>query len=267
MAQKISHFQIGLFFLITLALAIGGLIWVGATHILQPAKTFETFFQESVDGLSPGADVSYLGVKVGRVSAIGIAPDGKLIRVELKLTPDFNVTSKAVALTLRGITGQVFLALDQAPPNLDQVTPKITFPHRYPLIPAQPGEMRQIVTALQKIYRKLDSVDLAGLAEGWKKTAHTANALLADADLHRTIRNLREISADIRNLVAVLGEPGTPSKWRTSFRNLAATAEAARQSSEALAVRLEKLPPEAAATVTKQVEQTLFQISQVLANL
>lgn len=267
MARKISHFQVGLFFLITLAIAIGGLIWVGATHILQPSKTYETFFQESVEGLSPGADVSYLGVKVGRVSAIEIAPDGKLIRVELKLTPGFNVSSKAAVLSLRGITGQVYVSLDQAPPDLDRITPKITFPHRYPLIPSRPGEMRQIETALEKIYRKIESVDLAGLAEDWKKTARTANALLADADLRKTIRNLREISADIKNLVAVLGEPGTPSKWRTSFRNLAATAAAAHQASEALAVRLEKLPPEAAATVTKQLEQTLFQINQVLANL
>lgn len=267
MAQKISHFQIGLFFLITLALAIGGLIWVGATHILQPAKTYETFFQESVDGLSPGAEVSYLGVKVGRVSAIDIAPDGKLIQVELKLAPGFNVSSKAAAITLKGITGQVFVALDQAPPDLDRVTPQITFPHRYPLIPSQPGEMRQIVIALQKIYKKLEAVDLSDLVEDWQKTAQTANDLLADADIHKTIRNLRAITADIKNLLAVLGEPGTPPKWRTSFRNLAATAAAARKSSEALAVRLEKLPPEAAPTVTQQLEQTLFQINQVLANL
>ena len=78
---------------------------------------------------------------------------------------------------------------------------------------------------------------------------------------------LRHITADINNLVAVLGRPGTPRKWRRSFRNLAATAKAARQASEALAVRLKNLPPEAAGNVARQIEQTLFQVNQVLVNL
>lgn len=267
MARKISHFQIGLFFLITAAIAISGLIWVGATYLLQPVKTYETFFQESVEGLSPGADVRYLGVKVGSVSAVDIAPDGKLIRVEMKLAPNFDVGSKAVGLRLKGITGQIYVSLEQAPPDLARLTPKITFPHRYQLIPSRPGEIRQIEIALKKIYQKLESLDLVGLAENWKKTARTANELLADTDLRKTIRNLKEISSNINNLVSVLGEPGTPRKWRKSFGNLAAMAEEARQASEALAVRLEELPPGAAATLSKQLEQTLFQVDQVLLNL
>jgi phospholipid/cholesterol/gamma-HCH transport system substrate-binding protein len=267
MARYISHFQLGLFFLIAAALTIGGLIWVGATHFFQPGKTYETFFKESVEGLSPGAKVSYRGVQVGRVTAIGIAPDGKLIQVEMKLAPNFNAGSKAVELRLKGITGQLYLAIDQAPPDLEKVTPKITFRHRYPLIPSHPGELHQIETALEKIYQKLDSVDLAGLTADWQKTAQAANALLADADIRKTIRNLKEISGDINNLVRVLGRPGNPQKWQTGFANLAATAEAARKSSEALAAQLEKLPPGAAANVARQMEQTLFQVNQVLLNL
>jgi phospholipid/cholesterol/gamma-HCH transport system substrate-binding protein len=267
MARQFSYFQIGLFFLIAVAIAIGGLIWVGAVYVFQPAKTYETFFQESVEGLGPGADVSYLGVRIGRVIAISIAPDGKLIRVEMNLSPNFDSRGKAAQLRMRGITGQLYVALDQAPANLAKVTPKITFVHPYPLIPAQPGEMRQIETALEKIYKKLNAADLAGLAEDWKETARTANDLLANADLRKAIRNFRDVSADIKNLLAILGERGTPAKWQASFRNLAKTAEAARRSSEALAVRLEKLPPGAAAEVAKEMEQTMFQINRVLTDL
>ena len=267
MARKISHFQLGLFFLITLAIAIGGLIWVGATHIFQPVKTYVTFFKDSVEGLTPGADVSYLGVKVGRVSTIGIAPDGKLIRVELKLAPNFDAQGKVATMSLKGITGQLYVAISQAPPDLKKVTPKITFAHRYPLIPSKPGEMVQIETSLKKIVKKLESVDLTGLVADWRKTARTANALLAEPDLHQTIRNLRAVTGDIKNLVGVLGKPGTPPEWRKSFRNLAAAAAAARKGTEALAVRLKRLPPGAAATVTRELEQTLFQLNQVLSSL
>ncbi len=65
MAKKISHFQLGLFFLISLVIVVGGLIWAGTTHVFTSAKTYVTFFNESVQGLNPGARVTYLGVQVG----------------------------------------------------------------------------------------------------------------------------------------------------------------------------------------------------------
>jgi phospholipid/cholesterol/gamma-HCH transport system substrate-binding protein len=267
MAKKLNRFRLGLFFLVGTAITLGGLLWAGATHFFQPAKTYVSFFNESVEGLGPGAPVSYLGVKVGRVSAIGIAPDGKLIQVELKLSPDFSVDSMAVELSLKGITGQLFLAIDQAPPDLKAVTPEIPFAHKYPLIPSRPGEMSQIKDALEKVYKKIDSMDLEGLTVAWKKTAQEASALLTDQDIRRTIRNLKEISADIRNLVSILGKPGTPQKWRKGFANLAETAAAARKSSEALASQLEKLPPGAVGDIAGQMEHTISQINQVLSSL
>jgi ABC-type transporter Mla subunit MlaD len=267
MPKRISHFQLGLFFLAALTIILGGLLWVGATHFFQPAKTYVTFFNESVEGLSPGAGVSYLGVQVGRVTAVGIAPDGKLIRVELKLRQDFNMKSMAVQLKLKGITGQLYLAVGQAPPDIGQVTPKISFHPKYPVIPSQPGGIYQIEEALDKIYKKINSADLKGLTESWTKTARDADALVSNQDIRRTIRNLREISGDIKNLVGILGEPGTPKKWRESFHNLAETAAAARQASEALAAQLEKLPPQTIADLSRKMEQTLLQVDQVLTSL
>jgi ABC-type transporter Mla subunit MlaD len=267
MARRISRFQLGLFFLIGAAIILGGLLWAGATHFFQPARTYETFFDESVEGLGPGAAVSYLGVKVGRVSDMGIAKDGKLIRVELKLTPDFNTRGKAVELKLHGVMGQAYLAINTAPADLEEVTPKITFPHKYPLIPSVPGQMSQIIHALETIYHKIDSMDLHGLVAAWKKAGQSAGALLSDKDIHRTISNARKISADIENLTAILGKPSTPPQWKKAFADLAKTAAAARKSTETLASQLEHIPPGAVGDVTRQMEFTLVQINQVLTNL
>jgi ABC-type transporter Mla subunit MlaD len=267
MARRVSRFKVGLFFLIGAAIILGGLLWAGATHFFQPAKTYESFFNESLEGLGPGASVSYLGVKVGRVSSVSIAPDGKLVRVLLKISPDFNVQGKAVELKLKGVMGQLYLAINQAPANLEEVTPKITFSHKYPLIPSIPGQMSQIIDALESVYHKIKAVDLEGLVAAWKKTGREANVLLADKDIPRTIRNLREISGDIRNLTSILGKPGTPAKWKKAFANLADTAAAARKTSEALASQLERLPPGSVGEISRQIEYTLVQINQVLANL
>jgi phospholipid/cholesterol/gamma-HCH transport system substrate-binding protein len=267
MPRKISPFQLGLFFLIGAAIAVGALIWVGATHLFESGKMYVTFFQNSVAGLDPGASVRYLGIKVGRVTAVGIAADRRLIRVEMMMNPKFSVKGMAVTLSQQGIMGPVFVGINQAPANINQVTPRITFPHKYPLIPSHPGEFTRIEDALEKIVHQIEAMDLKGLVLAWQKTAQDANALIKDQEIRATIHNLKEISGDIKNLVMVLGEPGNPQKWQKSFANLAATAAAARTSTEALATRLQKIPPEAIPEVTRQLEQTLFQVSQVLANL
>jgi ABC-type transporter Mla subunit MlaD len=267
MTQRISRFKLGLFFLVGVAIILGALLWIGATHFFQASKTYVSFFSESVEGLGSGDSVSYLGVKVGQVSGISIAPDGKLIRVELHLTPDFKAAGKAVELKLKGVMGQVYLAIDTAPADLEDITPKITFPHKYPLIPSIPGQMSQIIHALENIYHKIDSLDLEGLVSAWKKAGQDTGALMSDKDIRRTIRNARKISADIGNLTDILGKPSTPPKWRKAFANLAATAAAAKKSTEVLASQLEHIPPGAVGAVTRQMEFTLVQINQVLANL
>jgi ABC-type transporter Mla subunit MlaD len=266
MTRKRSYFQLGLFFLVGLAIIIGGLIWLGAHKFWQPTKTYISYFQESVEGLGPGAQVSYLGVSLGTVSSVNIAPDPKLVGVTMTLDAGFDTAHMAAQMRLRGISGQ-FVALDRAPADLDQITPKITFKPKYPLIPSLPGEMHQLIAALKKIYHKIEALDLAGLVENWKKTGQSADALLADRDIRKTIRNLREITADINNLVQLLHKPGTPKKWRTAFANLADTINAARQGSESLAAQLEKLPPGSAATVARQLEHAMHQVNQVLVSL
>jgi len=266
MAKRISRFKLGLFFLIGAAITLGGLLWAGVTYFFQPAKTYVTFFNESVEGLGPGAGVSYRGVKVGRVNSIGIAPDGNLIRVELKITPNFNVDHKAVELKPGSITGQPYLALDAALPNLEELTPKITFPHKYPLIPSLPGEV-QIMEAVDKIYKKINALDLDGLVGSWKKTGQKAHALLADKNIRKTIRNLREVSADIKNVVGILGKAGMRQKFQQGFANFMDTAAAARKSSEALASQLENVPPGAVGDIARQIEFTISRIDQVLAAL
>jgi len=267
MPKRISRFKLGLFFLIGAAIILGALLWIGATHLFQASRTYVSFFSDSVEGLGSGSSVSYLGVKVGRVSGIGIARDGKLIRVELEINPDFNTQGKAVSLKMKGVMGGEYLAIDTAPDDLKEVTPKITFSHKYPLIPSVPGQMTQIIHALEHIYHKINSMDLHGLVAAWKKTGQSAHHLLTDKDIRRTIKNAKKITADIENLTSILGKPGTPAKWKKAFGNLAQTAAAAKRATETLASQLEHIPPGAVGNVTRQIEFTMVQVNQVLTNL
>jgi ABC-type transporter Mla subunit MlaD len=266
MPKKISRFKLGLFFLIGAAITIGGLLWAGLSYVFQPAKTYETFFNESVEGLGPGANVSYRGVKVGRVGSIGIAKDGKLIRVELKISPDFNIASKAVELKPGGITGSPYLAIEAAPADLEEVTPKITFSHKYPVIPSLPGEVG-IMEAFGRIYKKIKALDLEGLVASWEKTGQHADALIKDKDIRKTLENLKEISADIKKLANVLGKPGTRQKVRQVLTDLAGTVASAQKGTKDLASQLEHIPPGAVGDISRQLEFTISQIDRVLSSL
>lgn len=293
MSRSISHFKLGLFFLISGAIILGGLFWVGATHLFQAQKTYVTFFDESIDGLAPGASVRYLGLKVGRVASVGLAPDGKLVRVVMDLEPKFKITkSMAIQLELKGITGQRFLAIVKAPPDIEQVTPAIHFPTQYPVIPARRGELTQITDALQKIYQRIKSADFEGLINSWKQTAQDVNAILTSTKVKETLANVKDTSAGLKKLTNPLNHPGNPEKWQQAFANLAATAKASRKASESLANQLQKLPPGAIAQLAQRMnrmvhtsqesvksiqrqadqtlatlQQTLYQTDQTLASL
>jgi ABC-type transporter Mla subunit MlaD len=266
MSRQISHFKLGLFVLVCGAIGIGALLWIGAVQFFYNARTYAAFFNVSVVGLQKGAPVRYLGVNIGRVGSISLTPDGRLVMVLLDLRSDFKVSPDlAVELTQEGITGQRYLAITTAPPNIKELTPTVTFAVKYPVIQSRPGEMAEIEKALKTLFSKVKSMDLEGLVVEWKTAGAGVNRILADQDIRRTLQNLREVSADLRDLLAVLGKPGTEQQWKQGLENLAATATAARKTAEALQAQLAAMPPHALADITGRMDQ-LLQTGQTSIN-
>jgi phospholipid/cholesterol/gamma-HCH transport system substrate-binding protein len=249
---KVSHFKVGIFVLGCTGIGVAVLIWIGAAHFFKHTSHYVTFFDESVEGLSPGAEVAYLGVEVGKVTSIGLAPDGELIRVALAMRPDFKVKDKAVQLMLKGITGQRYLQIGPAPADIENISPRITFPTKYPVLPSRPGQIHRIETGLEEALNKLESVDIGGLIHQWEGAGKSANALLSGGEIQETLANVRAVSKGLRDVIGVLGRKGTPEEWKKSFADLAATAEASRKASEILAKQLEAMPPDTFANLAKR---------------
>ncbi len=82
-----NEFAVGLTVLASLALVVGGALWLSQTDIHKRAMAHTARFR-TVGALGVGAPVTLRGVKVGRVEAIRLAPDGW---VDADLTVDRTV--------------------------------------------------------------------------------------------------------------------------------------------------------------------------------
>src|SRR5438477_10217476 len=71
MSAQAHYFKIGLFMLSGITLVVLAVIILGAGALFKKKFMMETYFDESVQGLSVGAPLKYRGVTIGRVEHIG----------------------------------------------------------------------------------------------------------------------------------------------------------------------------------------------------
>jgi ABC-type transporter Mla subunit MlaD len=258
MAKTISQFKLGLFILLCGSIGVIAIIWLGASHYFEKKKIFVSYFAESVKGLQKDAVVNYLGVPVGRVAAIGLAPDGRLIEVVLHLKPEFEVDhSLVIRLLEQGLTGLRYLEIVSAPEDTLQATPKISFPLKHPVVPSYPSEITQLKSGLESLYLKIIEVDFQGLVERWKQTGELVNAILADKALGATLHNLKISTEELHALLGRINGAIPEKALGASIEDLSKTLAASRKSMEALARQMEGLPPNTVANLSSRLDQVL----------
>jgi phospholipid/cholesterol/gamma-HCH transport system substrate-binding protein len=276
LARKVSPFKIGLFALICLVLIAGAAIWLKAAFWFQNAKIYATYFNVSVKGLQTDAVINYQGVPVGRIYDIRIGPDGRLIEVLMKLRADFQVDNTLAAhLREQGLTGLRYLEIGSAPNDTDQLTPKITFPTKYPFIRSYPSELDLLEIALQNLYAKFISLDLEGLTGSWKKTSSLFNNLLAQlgadspggGDLKETITALKNTSKHSEALFERLSRAASRERVDKGMQDLTATLASARKFSDQLRQQLDALPPGTLKRLSDQFGETLQSGGTAFSNL
>ena len=276
MARTISPFRIGLFALICLGLIVGSAIWLKAAFLFQNTKTYVTYFNVSVKGLEKDAVINYKGVPVGRVYDMEIAPDGRLIEVLMKLKADFRVDNTICAqLHEQGLTGLRYLEIDTAPEDIDQLTPKITFPTKYPFIRSYPSELDLLEMGLHNLYVKIISLDLEGLTNSWKDTSHLFNNLLTQlgaesssgGDLKATITSLKNAAQHSEALFARLSKAMSEERVDKGMQDLTATLASARKVSDQLRQQLAALPPGTLKHLSDEFDETLKSGGSAFSNL
>ena len=203
MATKPNTFLVGIFVLAGVAIGVAAVIWLGASKYLEKSGTYVTFFNESVSGLEQSAPVKFRGVNVGRVDKIEVAPDGRLVEVVLSLRPNFSVTPETRArLQVAGITGIKFVGLDLAQPSQPEQVLAPQSETKYPVIPSEPSDIKEILDNMKSIYETIQKMNLDGIAESLRATMRSVEALVDSKHLQSILANLDVAVASMTKVAA-----------------------------------------------------------------
>src|SRR5512145_2851065 len=147
MSIKSSKFLIGLFVISAFLIIAGVIIWIGAARILMKGSLYAVYFDESVQGLQVDSAIKYRGVEIGKVQRIDVAPDFRLIEVIMKIDLEGDLQNNTIAsLKTAGITGIVFIELDQILPGELGNSPKLSFKSSYQVIPSRRSDISRILS-------------------------------------------------------------------------------------------------------------------------
>jgi paraquat-inducible protein B len=232
---------IGAFVIGAIALAVAALLFFGGGVLREKRMAVVSFFDGSVAGLRVGAPVTFRGVPVGGVKAMGVRINPQtgrsIIQVNMQLMPD-RVTVYGVqpprevllaALVRDGLTAQLV--------NQSLVTGMLSVELAFrpgaevsrfgdtglPEIPTVPGE-------LEALRKQLQTVDIAAAVESLQRTLASVDKVMSNPGVKQALDRLPSTLATLeRTLKTVEREVGASSagfqETLASIRSLAASAE------------------------------------------
>lgn len=153
------YFIVGLFIIVLSVAAAFFAVWLGSPG-RHDDVLYRIHFSESVSGLTVGDPVKYRGIDVGTVKSMIINPDNpRLVFVEVRLRKETPVkTDTRASLTLKGITGAVFIELnggDPAAKTLLAVTPR----GKIPEIPSEKTALKAMLDELPQLVEKFGALE------------------------------------------------------------------------------------------------------------
>ena len=177
-------------------------------------KTYDVFFQQSVEGLAKGSAVTFRGVPVGQIQSINLEPESpQFIRVRITVAEQTPVLEGTTA-TIRGVgfTGVSQIQLD--PPEArdgrpltgrqeircPEVNPESECPYGYPVIPTRPGALGQLLNTAPELLERVSTLT-ERLSDLFSDRNQESIAGILD-NLEVTSRALAERSPEIASTLA-----------------------------------------------------------------
>lgn len=256
-----NKYKVGFLVLTGFAIIVVGLLALGAFKGFRKTYGFYTIVTSSVQGLDKGAKVKFKGVAIGEVTKIKIMGSSgeSSILVCMKFDPeafsenyndhidikrrDFieffteSVKEKVekglrCKLQYASISGNLYIEINYVDPK-DNPIPKIATPSDAPgvYIPtAESATLAAVIAESQKTMANIGRIDFEKLASKTERFLDTANDLLGDKRISKTLGQTADITANLKDLTNTLNAElnaesirKLSSDVRTTFENLNAT--------------------------------------------
>ena len=217
--EKANKIKLGAFILVSGFLLISGFLAVGILRIFEPKVHAITVLNTSVEGLSAGSPVKYLGLPVGRVTRIAMRETDGYIAVYFDLTTSAMDNLPAGTQRLRGsaselaevlkkhkpscfinaagLMGGTYLELTlggQEPPALPDVN---DLPPHLLYIQARPSHIGNAIQNISRVIEELSTINIIKMADKLDQALDSTNDLLRHGDLVDMLKQMNRISRDL----------------------------------------------------------------------
>jgi phospholipid/cholesterol/gamma-HCH transport system substrate-binding protein len=177
-------------------------------------KVYDIFFQQSVEGLAKGSQVTFSGVPVGQIQSINLEPQSpNFIRVRIKVNDETPVLDGSTA-TIRGVgfTGVSQIQIDppENPPGqprrprpelrCPEENPQSECPYGVPVISVKPGGLGQLLNTAPQLLERVSTLT-ERLTELLSDRNQESIAGILD-NLQQVSRSLAERSPEIAATIA-----------------------------------------------------------------
>ena len=241
---------IGAFVLGAVLLSVAALVYLSSQDLFAKRRRFVTYFQQSVKGLKLGAPVQFRGIPIGEVIGIEGVYDSEVgsvtPRLLLEVKPETLVNvqlpddeseypvlpsliSQGLRATLRSqslLTGQLYVSLDFHPEKAVRRLTRGDDP--YPELPS-------IDTGLDQTLAKLEDLPIEEVLICASKALASADALLSNPDLERTIGALPALVSNVDGLAVAASGAVVDLEEQLSEQTLVSAEEALEQAEQTMA--------------------------------
>ena len=234
MSSKANPMVIGAFVVGAIVLAIAGVLVLGSGKLFKRTTKAVCYFTGDVMGLNVGAPVKFKGVDIGSVAAVRIrlpeqtgGPTLESVKQGLRIpviieidndkltqegaagTLDRARVNQLVELGLRAqlvsqsfLTGLLLVQLDFNP----EIPPTHVLPPTSRLleIPTIPTSMQQIQAAARDVVRKLDAINLEGLADSATRALDSIDRVAQSPGLQQALQTLPVMLSNMNGAVTDL---------------------------------------------------------------
>ena len=273
--------MVGGFVLAFLSGLVAFAIWIAKVDLDAEYRDYDIFFDGTVSGLYKRSIVYYLGIPVGDVRDITLAPhDTQKVRVHVRLRAEVPVTEGAKArLEFQGLTGVAYIELKGGPQGGRQI--EAIGDNEYPVIASEaspllafyesaPNLVNEAILAVVQVQKLLSDENLAEVSSILRNADTLSDNLAAGTeDIDALIADARVVLGNVNaaaEKLTLLADSGNKLLADDGER-LVAEAVETLNAAEGMLKRIDNLVAANEANITQFVGNSLPEVTRMIIDL